>query len=223
MDSTRSCSWESCAGSPGESVAVKTKPWALTGAILFGVAVAGSAVLVRNEPEVDRPAAQASAPPSLLWERPRPAGDDFEEFIVAADPKPDVPEAAGGVSPYGTVLIKSTPTRRHWRVDPREVQAVNELRDASFPGLVLSAHFGGGVRVENPSDLRLGVVRDLERGDVVREINDIPVRDETQFRLLASRLWKKTGVIRAEVDRAGSSVTITYQRADAPLPPARFR
>jgi hypothetical protein len=188
----------------------------------IGVGVLAGAVLLalaflRREPEAV-PSVRPSAPAPTVGRPLAVTPEAPEPSIDPVDCEPHIPSP-----PYATVLIKSTATRRHWRLDPREVQAVREHRTGALPGLLLSANFGGGVRVEHPSDLRLGIARDLEKGDVVREMNGIQIRDESQFRLLAGRLWNKTGLIRATVDRGGSSIAITYQRADAPLPPATFR
>jgi hypothetical protein len=188
----------------------------LAGSILLVVMAAGSRGSTRPRMEVDGPAPASEAlPPAApaVFRPPAPAAPDGPVEI-------DGPVAMTA-TPYETVLLKSAPGRRHWRVDPQEIRAVEDLRDAAFEGLALTPPFGGGLRVTQPGRIRLGLLRDLEAGDVIREINGLPVGDATQFRLLASRLWRRSGVVRATIDRGGAPVVVTYQRAGTPLTTGR--
>ena len=108
--------------------------------------------------------------------------------------------------PSGSFLLKATDDCHLWVVDPSEVA------ELAFADIMLSP-IKDGVRIARIGDTpRPGLLSGMEEGDIVRAVNGIPVRTESELRRLFGKCWEKSPVVRTTLERRGRLVVVAYKR-----------
>ncbi len=140
----------------------------------------------------------------------------------AAPGRPPVPGAAGrsdqAGQPYNPQSFKSqvlaaNDRQQVWGIDPQEIdwafQNQQQIIDQDFQVTPIP---GGGLKVENVQAGSIGATRGLMAGDVVKDVNGIPLNSLADIRnLMNNPSLRRHSSMRLTVERAGKPMIIVYQ------------
>lgn len=117
---------------------------------------------------------------------------------------------------YKSRLLASADSRQVWGMDQDEIEwAAQNLQQILDQDMQVSPYAGGGLRIEGVNAGSIGAVRGLLTGDVIREVNGLPLNNINDARTMMNNqgLKSQTG-LRLSIDRAGKPMVIEYR----PLP-----
>ncbi len=117
---------------------------------------------------------------------------------------------------YKSRLLHQDDRQQIWAIDRQEIewmfQNQDRILDQDFQA---SPYPGGGIRIENVQAGSIGASRGLMPGDVVKDVNGIPLNSLADIRNLARNpTLRRQSSMRLTVERAGKIIVMMYQ----PLP-----
>lgn len=123
------------------------------------------------------------------------------------------------VASFRSRLLGSDPNRVVWGLDPEEVDWAFQNQDAILDrDFRVSVYAGGGLKIDSVAAGSIGAARGLVGGDVVRDVNGIPLNSLADIKNLQSNpALQQANTLRFSVERAGKVMTIEYR----PMPESR--
>ncbi len=117
------------------------------------------------------------------------------------------------VGSYKSRLLKSSSNRVTWGLDPEEIDWAVQNQDAILDrDFRVSVYAGGGLKIDSVAAGSIGAARGLAGGDVVRDINGIPLNSLADVRNLGNHpAIQQSNSIRLNVERAGKTMQIQYR------------
>jgi hypothetical protein len=117
---------------------------------------------------------------------------------------------------YKSRLLASADSRQVWGMDQDEIDwAAQNLQQILDQDMQVSPYAGGGLRIEGVNAGSIGAVRGLLVGDVIREVNGLPLNNISDARTMMNNQGVKSQTgLRLTLDRAGKPMVIEYR----PLP-----
>jgi hypothetical protein len=109
--------------------------------------------------------------------------------------------------------LSATDNREVWGLDPQEMDWIFQNQEAIMDrDIQVAPYAGGGLRLEGVSGGSVGASRGLTAGDIVRDVNGVPLNSLADIKNLANNpSLKSQGTVRITLERAGKPMVLEYR------------